>query len=97
MSTHSTDWQRRFDLFDAVADLPRTAREAWFLALQTHEPQHVEAVRAMLKDGAGGVVINVASTAAARARREGANPPKERLKVLTGTPQNARGRRARRR
>ncbi len=50
MSTHSTDLQRRFDLFDAVADLPRTAREAWFLALQIHEPQHVEAVRAMLDE-----------------------------------------------
>ena len=50
MSIHPTDLQRRFALFDQVADLPPAERAAWFLALHAHEPQHAGAVQAMLDE-----------------------------------------------
>jgi hypothetical protein len=48
MTVHPIDLKRRFALFDQVADLPPPERAAWFLALQSREPQHVAAVQAML-------------------------------------------------
>ncbi len=50
MPVHPTDLQRRFALFDQVAELPPGERAAWFLALQTSEPQHVAAVQVMLDE-----------------------------------------------
>ncbi len=45
-----TDWQRRSALLDEVSDLPKSARAAWFEALEKTEPTHVAAIQKMLGD-----------------------------------------------
>ena len=45
-----TDWQRRSALLDEVSDLPKSARAAWFEALEKNEPAQVASIKKMLAD-----------------------------------------------
>lgn len=44
------NWQRRSALLDEVSDLPKSARAAWFEALEKTEPEHIAAIKKMLAD-----------------------------------------------